>query len=109
MESSIAQIRELLKNPNPAVLEKCAPHLDEAARHLRFLVESGPFDGKIGSAMQVRALTLQREIRSVGASIESCAAFYLGWVEVLSGLAGAYTPDGVRLLPEPGMQVFTQG
>jgi len=104
----VIQIRELLQHPNPQVLELCAPQLEEAAGYLRQMRDEGGSGGS-DPALRARVSELRRDIRKLGASLETCATFYHGWLKILTGLTGGYTRNGAALQPEPGMRIFTHG
>ncbi len=97
-QREVEEARAELRDPSPAVMERCAARLERAVSLLATAMSQPGGPGDVSAACQLR--------RSLGALAKLAArpaAYYAGWQNRLGELTAGYGPDG-----EPGERQYVR-
>ncbi len=113
LETILLQVQrasDLLRDPTPAHVERCAVALGSAVSEMtEWLGSFHALDPYSNRRLLDEARRLRAAVRRAGRLLESVAAFHAGWRQTFSSLCSGYTPSGVPAEAAPAGRLCLRG
>ena len=91
--AAVEQSCQLLLDPSPEALDRCAGFLSAAIGELAAgRDQMGPSKGDLGVSAEVRQI--QAKVRLAGCLLENAAAYHFRWNRILGSMMRGYTARG---------------
>ncbi len=107
--AAVDQACQLLLNPLPEQMDRCAHLLESAVAELNAFRNAGPRLNHHLQSEQLQARSLQSSIGRAKCLLESAAAFYANWIRCLAALCAGYTAQGQPATLERGGHLLVRG